>query len=123
MTDLNDLAPLAARQQGIADAVERLATTLEATAVARDAAGGHAAAEREAIRASGLLALSIPEAYGGLGVHWTTVLQISRRLARVDSALAHLFAFHHLQIASLLLYGHAEQQARHLREKIGRAHV
>lgn len=118
MTDLNDLAALAARDQGIAGAIDRLAATLEATAVARDAAGGHPAAEREAMRASGLLALSIPVEYGGLGADWGTVLRASRRLARVDSALAHLFAFHHLQVASLLLYGNAEQQARHLREAV-----
>jgi hypothetical protein len=39
---------------------EALAATLAETAVARDAARGHAAAERELIRASGLLALTVP---------------------------------------------------------------
>lgn len=93
--------------------VDRLAATLEATAVARDAAGGHAADERQAIRDSGLLGLSLPQSLGGWGADWATVLDVVRRLARVDSALAHVLAFHHLQVATLALYGSAEQQGRH----------
>jgi len=68
-------------------ALEALAAELAATAVERDRAGGHAAHERERIRASGLLRLSIPTAYGGTGAEWSTVLAAVRRLAEVDSAL------------------------------------
>jgi alkylation response protein AidB-like acyl-CoA dehydrogenase len=82
---------------------------LKATAVARDRAGGHAAEEREAIRASGLLALSVPAAHGGAGAAWSEVLEVVRRIAEVDSALAHVFAFHHLQVATVLLYGESDQ--------------
>lgn len=92
-------------------ALEALAAELAATAVERDRAGGHAAHERERIRASGLLRLSIPTAYGGTGADWSTVLAAVRRLAEVDSALAHVFGFHHLQVAGVLLYGTPEQQA------------
>ncbi|WP_317201744.1 acyl-CoA dehydrogenase family protein [Janthinobacterium sp.] len=95
----------------------RLATALAArlaeTANARDQAGGHAAAERELIRASGLLTLSIPAEFGGQGAPWATVYQVIRILARADSALAHVFGFHHLQLAGIRLYGSAAQQ-RHL---------
>jgi hypothetical protein len=35
-----------------------------------------------------------------------------RRLAREDSALAHVFAFHHLQVATIALFGEEAQQAR-----------
>jgi alkylation response protein AidB-like acyl-CoA dehydrogenase len=89
----------------------QLAATFAATAVERDRAGGHAGHERELIRASGLLTLSIPSEYGGQGADWHTVYAVVRTLAKGDSALAHLFGFHHLQMASILLYGNAAQQA------------
>ena len=95
-----------------------LAQRLAATANARDQAGGHAAQEREWIRASGLLTLSIPTAYGGQGADWPTVYQVIRILARADSALAHVFGFHHLQLAGIQLYGTAQQQRRFLTQTV-----
>ncbi|CAN5393638.1 acyl-CoA dehydrogenase family protein [soil metagenome] len=92
-------------------ATERLAVRLGETAVERDARGGHAAAERQLIRDSGLLTLSIPVQYGGPGTRWPVIYRVVRRIAEVDSALAHLLAFHHLQLAGLHLYGTPEQQA------------
>jgi alkylation response protein AidB-like acyl-CoA dehydrogenase len=89
---------------------DALAHQLAATAVERDRAGGHAAAERELIRASGLLALTIPTEFGGTGADWPTFCATLRRLAQADSALAHLYGFHHLQMATLLLYGTRAQQ-------------
>ncbi|MFX7739885.1 monooxygenase, partial [Acinetobacter baumannii] len=38
--------------------------------------------------------------------------------AQADSALAHLFGFHHLQLAGLVLYGRPEQQQRLLRQTL-----
>ncbi|MFS2003161.1 acyl-CoA dehydrogenase family protein [Duganella sp. CT11-25] len=95
-----------------------LAQRLAATANARDQAGGHAAQEREWIRESGLLSLSIPEAYGGQGADWPTVYQVIRILARADSALAHVFGFHHLQLAGIQLYGTTQQQRRFLTQTV-----
>ena len=89
-----------------------LAVRLAGTANARDQAGGHAAEEREWIRESGLLTLSIPQQFGGQGASWALVYQVIRILARADSALAHVFGFHHLQLAGLQLYGSAQQQRR-----------
>jgi len=89
-----------------------LARQLASNAVERDRVGGHASAERELIRASGLLALTIPVEFGGTGADWPTFYATLRRLAQADSALAHLYGFHHLQMATLLLYGTREQQAR-----------
>ena len=89
-----------------------LAARLAATAAERDQQGGHAAAEREWIRASGLLTLSVPIEFGGQGADWSTVYQVVRILAQADSALAHVFAFHHLQLASIALFGTREQQRR-----------
>lgn len=102
----------------VAVITEALARQFAATAVERDRQGGHAATEREAIRASGLLALTVPTEFGGIGADWPTFYRTLRRLAEVDSALAHLFGFHHLQLAGLLLYGTRAQQQRVLTETV-----
>lgn len=94
----------------IDERTEQLARRLEATAVERDRRGGHAADERQAIRDSGLLGLLIPREAGGLGADWPTLYRVVRRLAQADSALAHVFAFHHLQVATVLLWGTPAQQ-------------
>ena len=90
--------------------VERLARRLAASAVERDRAGGSAQAERELIRESGLLTLAVPQQYGGQGVAWPEIYRIVRYLAAVDSSLAHLFAFQHLQVATIVLFGNPDQQ-------------
>jgi len=101
------------------EGLEKLAARLKSTAVLRDQAGGHAAAERELIRASGLLALTIPQELGGLGGELDALYRVIRRIAQVDSALAHVLGFHHLQLYGVHLYDgpaalrHAD---RHLRE-------
>lgn len=100
------------------ETAHRLAERLAATAVERDRSGGHAAEEREWIRDSGLLALSVPLEYGGLGADWPTVYAAVRIVARADSALAHLLGFHHLQLAGIHLYGSAQQQRRLLADTV-----
>ncbi len=102
----------------VRDTVEALARRLQATAIDRDRVGGHAAEEREAIRDSGLLTYTIPTEHGGQGGDWVTLFGAVRRLAEVDSALAHLLGFHHLQLAGVRLYGSPEQQARWLRDTV-----
>jgi alkylation response protein AidB-like acyl-CoA dehydrogenase len=90
--------------------VERLARKLAESAVERDRRGGHARAERELIRDSGLLGLAIPQRFDGQERSWPEIYRIVRHLAAADSSLAHLFAFNHLQVATILLHGSAEQQ-------------
>jgi alkylation response protein AidB-like acyl-CoA dehydrogenase len=97
---------------------DTLARQLAETAVERDRAGGHAAAERELIRASGLLTLTIPTEFGGTGADWPTFYATLRRIAQADSALAHLYGFHHLQMATLLLYGTPAQQRREFEDTV-----
>jgi alkylation response protein AidB-like acyl-CoA dehydrogenase len=110
-----DTAHLATRDFGpLTQAVEAVAATLNATAVERDRAGGTAWYERQAVRNSGLLALSVPATYGGPETPWPAIYRIIRRFAEVDSSLAHLFGFQHLQIASVILFGNAEQKQRYL---------
>ncbi len=91
------------------DSVQAVTQALAVTAVARDQRGGTAKAERDVIRASGLLGLSVPTALGGLGASWQQTLEVVRGFARVDSALAHLFAFHHLLLATTQLFGRPAQ--------------
>ena len=46
---------------------------------------------------------------------WPEIYRIVRYLAAVDSSLAHLFAFHHLQLATIQLFANAQQQDYWLR--------
>src|SRR5688572_169343 len=89
--------------------VESIALELAKTAVERDARGGTPKAERDLLRASGLLSLIIPEDLGGRGAGWPETLAVVRRLARVDGSVAHVFGFQHLLLATLRLFGSPEQ--------------
>ncbi len=82
-----------------------LAAGFARTAAERDQQGGTPKAERDQLRDSGLLALSIPAAYGGLGASWRTTFDAVRVLAAADSSLAHVFGFHHLMLATVRLFG------------------
>jgi alkylation response protein AidB-like acyl-CoA dehydrogenase len=99
-------------------AAATLAARLAQTAVERDRAGGHAAREREWIRASNLLALAVPREFGGHGASWSTALDVVRIVARADSALAHLLGFHYLQLAGIRLLGNARQRQRLLADSV-----
>ncbi len=98
--------------------VRQLAAELAATAAQRDRQGGHAAAQRQRIRDSGLLGLTVPAEYGGPGASWSTFYRVLLTLAEADSALAHVWAFHHLQLASIRLFGSAEQRERLLSQTL-----
>lgn len=93
----------------VSDRVRRLAAAFAATAGERDALGGTPKAERDALRQSGLLALSIPSALGGLGANWRETLNVVRTLASADSSIAHVFGFHHLMLATVQLFSHQAQ--------------
>ncbi|MES2610089.1 MAG: acyl-CoA dehydrogenase family protein [Pseudomonadota bacterium] len=98
--------------------LEQLVDTLASTAVERDLAGGSALHERELLRASGLLTLAIPRCFGGQELPWPEIHRMVRGIAAVDSSLAHLFGFQHLQVASVLLFGSEVQQERYLRTAV-----
>ncbi|MDQ0739564.1 alkylation response protein AidB-like acyl-CoA dehydrogenase [Pseudomonas sp. W4I3] len=86
-----------------------LAAEFALTAVERDERGGTPKAERDALRQSGLLALSIPGQYGGLGARWSETLDVVREFAKVDSSIAHVFGFHHLMLATVRLFSRPDQ--------------
>jgi len=88
---------------------QQLAQQFAATAAARDDQGGTPKAERDAIRASGLLGLSIAKQYGGAGADWQEILRVVREFAKADSSVAHVFAFHHLMLATVELFGRPQQ--------------
>jgi len=87
----------------------QLAAEFALTAVERDERGGTPKTERDALRQSGLLALSIPAQYGGLGARWSDTLSIVREFAKVDSSIAHVFGFHHLMLATVRLFSRPDQ--------------
>lgn len=105
----------------LGDTVESLALGLASDVIEREQRGGHAHAARERIRASGLLSLAIPQRFDGQERPWPEIYRIVRHLAAADSSLAHLFAFNHLQVATILLHGNAEQQ-RHWLGRAAREH-
>ncbi len=86
-----------------------LSEWLAQTAIERDRVGGTPKAERDIIRDSSLLTLSIPTQYGGLGGSWAETLETVRIIARADSSLAHVYAFQHLMLATVRLFGSPEQ--------------
>ena len=95
---------------------EALARDFAASAAERDRAGGTAKRERDLLRESGLLALSVPQELGGGGAPWSDVLEVVRIFARADGSLAHLFGFQHLMLATARLFGTPEQWRPLLRE-------
>lgn len=88
---------------------QQLTETFAQTAAARDKQGGNPKAERDLIRQSGLLGLSIPKQYGGQEADWQTIFKTIQIIARVDSSLAHVYGFHHLLIATVQLFSQPEQ--------------
>jgi len=88
---------------------QSLAEDFARTAVERDRLGGTPKRERDLLRQSGLLGLSIPAELGGGGASFAEVMQVVRLFARVDSSLAHVFGFQHLMLATARLFGAPEQ--------------
>jgi alkylation response protein AidB-like acyl-CoA dehydrogenase len=100
--------PLGAEREALAVA-RSLAEQFATTAVERDRRGGTPKRERDLLRQSGLLALSIPTELGGWGAPWSEVMAIVRTFARVDGSIAHVFGFQHLMLATARLFGQREQ--------------
>lgn len=91
------------------EVAQHLAEIFEKTAAERDKQGGNPKSERDLIRQSGLLGLSIPQAFGGQGADWSTIFKTIQIIANVDSSLAHVYGFHHLLIATVQLFAQEQQ--------------
>jgi alkylation response protein AidB-like acyl-CoA dehydrogenase len=105
LSTLNHIAVNVLPRQHAFEIADQLASAFAQTAVERDKRAGTAKTERDLLRASGLLNVTIPAALGGWGMEWPDTMKLIRVFARVDSSIAHLFGFHHLMLASVSLYG------------------
>jgi alkylation response protein AidB-like acyl-CoA dehydrogenase len=90
----------------------RLAKRFADEAVERDRRGGTPKLERDLIRESQLLRLSIPKAWGGLGASWPEVYRTVRVISAVDGSLGQVYGFHHVLLATCFLFGSNWQAQR-----------
>lgn len=107
--------PTQARTGDPLEIVRGLTASWRETVVERDRAGGSATAERDDLRASGLLSLNIPTRFGGWGADWPTTLEVVREIAEVDGSLAHLYGYHVGNAQFPYLLGTPEQTERYQR--------
>ena len=105
LSTINHIAANVPPQQHAFEIADQLAAAFAQTAVERDKRGGTAKVERDLLRASGLLNVTIPADLGGWGMEWPDTMKLIRVFARVDSSIAQLFGFQHLMLASVSLYG------------------
>ncbi|WP_443073632.1 acyl-CoA dehydrogenase family protein [Streptomyces sp. NBC_01429] len=87
-----------------------LAVAFRAGAAARDAERALPRAEVDRLSASGLLAVSVPRAYGGAEVSARTLAEIFRLLAAADPSLAQIPQSHFVYVNVLLRQGTEEQR-------------
>ena len=88
-----------------------LAGEFEAQAADRDAYRRLPHDEVKALKASGLLALTVPTRYGGLAAPAVVVAEVFRLLAHADPSLAQIPHSHFVFLEALRLQGTEEQQA------------
>ncbi|HEX2317279.1 MAG TPA: acyl-CoA dehydrogenase family protein [Thermomonospora sp.] len=82
-----------------------VAAELRATAAARDHANATPRAEVELLREHDLLQVQEPVEYGGDGLSYAQASQITRRIARGDTSIAHLIGYHYAQTRVAPLFG------------------
>ena len=95
-----------------ADALRRadlVAAELRATAAERDRANAAPTAEIELLRSHDLLQVGEPVEFGGSGLDYAQSQQITRRIARGDTSIAHLIGYHYAQQRIPHLFGTPEQ--------------
>src|ERR1700733_3568327 len=109
LSTVNHIAVSVPPRQHAFEIADQLAGAFAQSAVERDKRGGTAKTERDLLRASRLLNVTIPADLGGWGMDWPDTMKLIRIFARVDSSIAHLFGFQHLMLASVSLYGSGAQ--------------
>ena len=100
------------QQTRFADALRRadlVAAELRATAAERDRANADPVAEIELLRNADLLQVGEPVDFGGSGLNYAQSQEISRRIARGDTSIAHLLGYHYAQQRIPHLFGTPEQ--------------
>lgn len=113
MTVTDHTAPPASDDLARFDAALRradlVAAQLRATAAERDRANKPPLAEIELLREADLLQVGEPVEYGGSGLDYAQSQQLTRRVARGDTSIAHLLGYHYAQQRIPHLFGTADQ--------------
>ncbi|OBF99329.1 acyl-CoA dehydrogenase family protein [Mycolicibacter sinensis] len=94
---------------------DRVAEKLRQTAAERDKANATPRAEIELLRSNDLLQIQEPAKYGGSGLNFAQASQVTRRIARGDTSIAHLLGYHYAQTRVATLFGtpaQADAQSR-----------
>lgn len=100
------------RFHAVLAAADEAALKLRATAAERDHANQPPKAEIELLREHDLLQAQEPEEYGGSGLNYAQAAQVTRRIARGDTSIAHLIGYHFAQTRIDRLFGTPEQAER-----------
>ncbi len=113
MTVVDRHAPpaLASSQEAIT-AAQRFAEAIADGVIERDRAGSLPAAELAEFDAGGLLAITVPEAYGGPDLPVATLAETVRTVAAVDPAIAQGPQAHYLMVDVLAVFGSPSQAER-----------
>jgi len=109
MSVATDQSTNAARFAAALDRADRVAAELRRTAAERDRANKPPRAEIELLRENDLLQVQEPVEYGGDGLNYAQASQITRRIARGDTSIAHLLGYHYAQTRIAHLFGTPEQ--------------
>lgn len=97
------------RYAALLETADHVARQLRSTAAERDRANQAPHAEIELLRENDLLQVQEPPEYGGAGLSYAQAAQITRRIARGDTSIAHLIGYHYAQTRIAPLFGTPEQ--------------
>lgn len=95
--------------ESLLEAADRVALQLRSTAAARDRANATPRTEVELLREHDLLQVQEPVEHGGAGLTPGQAAQLTRRVARGDTSIAHLLGYHYAQTRVAQLFGTPEQ--------------
>ncbi|OBI82181.1 SfnB family sulfur acquisition oxidoreductase [Mycobacterium sp. E740] len=101
---------LAATDEAL-DAAAKLAAVFDAEASARDADRRLPHEEVQALKESGLLALTVPVEYGGIATPATVLAEVFRLIAHADPSLAQIPHSHFVFLEALRLQGSDAQKS------------
>ena len=104
--------PVLSSAQDAVAAARAYADSIADGAIDRDRAGQVPYAELAALDASGLLAITVPAAYGGPDLSPVALAEVIRTIAAVDPAIAQIPQAHFLFVDVLAVHGRPEQQRR-----------
>lgn len=112
MTNTNGAALVETRGTNLdraLEAADRVALELRSDAVERDHLNAPPLAEIALLREADLLQVQEPVEYGGDGLNYAEASQVTRRIARGDTSIAHLLGYHYAQTRLPHLFGTPEQ--------------